>query len=54
MGPTDINKQFDNFDKNFDRAWKFGKLAIVASVLGSAVVTGLIGWVIYHFIHKWW
>jgi hypothetical protein len=49
MGPTDINKQFDNFDKNFDRAWKF-----VASVLGSAVVTGLIGWVIYHFIHKWW
>lgn len=54
MSPNDINKQFENFDKNFDRAWKFGKYALVVSILGGAAGVGLVSWVIYHFLSKWW
>ena len=52
MFHNDINKQLDNFDKNFDRAWKFGMFAMVVSILGGATVVVLVGWVIYHFISR--
>lgn len=45
---------FKDFDKNIDRAVKAGKTIAIVSVVGSLTVVGLIIWIAFHFISKWW
>ena len=50
----DSKDPFKDFDKNFDRAWKFGKYAIGLYIFAMTAFVGLVGWIIFHFISKWW
>jgi hypothetical protein len=51
MNTTD---PFKDFDKTFDRAMKAGKTIAIVSVVGSLTVVGLIIWIVFHFLSKWW
>jgi hypothetical protein len=52
--PGQIEKQFENFDEKFERAFKYGKYILLFQILGGIGVFGFIAFVVVHFVRKFW
>jgi nitrate reductase NapE component len=54
MFNDDFDNHFKNFDKKFDRTFSFAKWAFLIWAVIVLAIMGTVGYVIFHFISKFW